>query len=194
MTGTDDPKRRDRVVSAPAAGAAPVQRAQVRFEPLIESDLLLIASWLKEPHVLPWWHPDDLDSIAAAVRGADMTEPWLGLLADEPVAYFQAYDVAHDNDYAAACAALGVGPGSASLDYFIGPADRVGHGLGPVLISVFVESVVFPAHPDWERATASTARDNERSIRALCKAGFRVLGDILTADGPERLLVRDRPD
>jgi aminoglycoside 6'-N-acetyltransferase len=165
----------------------------VDFRPMTEADLPMVAAWLRSPHVQPWWtHESDYDEIEEAVRGTTAVEPWILVVDGHDVGYFQLYDIGHDEGYRAACATVGVDAGTAGIDYLIGLPDLIGDGLGTRAIERFVREIVFGRGP-WPAVTAGPDPANAASQRVLEKNGFRVAGDILTAWGPERLMVLDRP-
>jgi RimJ/RimL family protein N-acetyltransferase len=74
---------------------------------------------------------------------------------------------------------------AAGIDYLIGVQGLTGQGLGPQLIWNYLRQVVFPARPAVRRVIASPEVANVRSIRALEKAGFRVVREI-TGEHPGR--------
>lgn len=164
----------------------------VSFRPLTEPDLDLAVGWLHEPHVMPWWRPADAADIVGAVRGEEPIDPWLLVVESTPVGYFQTYVLGDHPEYATACATVGVGPGSSGFDYLIGDSARLSQGLGTLAIGRFVHELVFGLH-GAEVACAGPHPDNRASLRVLEKNGFSVAGDIVTVDGPERLMVLHRP-
>lgn len=169
-----------------------VDRA-IGFRPMTEADLPMVARWLRAEHTQPWWSYDaDYGAIEQAVRGREPVEAWILVVDGHDAGYFQVYDVGHDDDYRGACASVGVAAGTAGIDYLIGDPDLVGGGLGTRAIATFVRDIVFARGP-WPAVSAGPHPANAASRRVLEKNGFRVAGDILTAWGPERLMVLDRP-
>lgn len=167
--------------------------ATIAFRPMSEADLPMVAGWLHAPHTHPWWAYDvDYPAIEQAVRGEVAVEPWILVVDGQDAGYFQVYDVGHDPGYRAACARVGVDPGTAGIDYLIGEPALIGGGLGTLAIEGFVRDIVFGRGP-WPAVSAGPDPANAASIRVLEKNGFRVAGDIMTEWGPERLMVRTRP-
>lgn len=168
------------------------------FRPMRVEDLALMQRWLVDPDVRPWFSSDDLsvggiEEHYRAKLAADSTEEqWLVLAEGRPVGWLQTYEIAAHPAYADACVAVGADPMAAGLDYLLGEPGLRNRGLGPVVITRFVEDVVFALHPEWPEVCSGPHPDNVRSWRALERAGFDLLGDIETEDGPERLMARRR--
>jgi len=166
----------------------------VGFRPMTEADLPMVEAWLHAPHTQPWWvHATDYPEVVQAVRGEVAVEPWILLVDGRDAGYFQTYDVGYDEPYAAACATVGVGPGTAGMDYLIGEPGLIGAGVGTLAIGTFVDDVVFGRAP-WVAVCAGPDPTNLASIRVLEKNGFRFAGVIDTQWGPEHLMVLTRTD
>lgn len=165
----------------------------VGFRPMTADDLPTVESWLRAEHTQPWWsYEADWEEITQAARGAVPVEQWILVIDGRDAGYFQVYDVGYDDEYRDACASVGVGAGTAGIDYLIGEPSRIGGGIGTRAIATFVRDVVFGRGP-WPAVSAGPDPANGASIRVLEKNGFRVAGDIETSWGPERLMVLDRP-
>ena len=167
--------------------------AALTFRRMTADDLPLVETWLHEPHVGPWWKASDFDDVARAIRGDDPVETWLLVLDGRDVGYFQLYDIGYDAEYRAACATVGVEPGTAGMDYLLGDAALLGRGIGTAAIGRFVADVVF-GPGDWPAVTAGPDARNAASIRVLEKNDFVFVGDIETSDGPEHLMRRTRDE
>ena len=161
------------------------------FRRMTADDLPLVAVWLQEPHVGPWWKPAEIDDVTRAVRGEEPVEAWLLVLEGEDAGYFQVYDVGYDAEYREACASVGVEAGTAGIDYLLGHPGLIGRGVGTAAIGAFVGDVVFGLGP-YPAVTAGPDPANAASIRVLEKNGFVFVGDIATTDGPEHLMRRMR--
>jgi aminoglycoside 6'-N-acetyltransferase len=161
------------------------------FRRMTVDDLPLAASWLQQPHVGPWWKPEEIDDVARAVRGDDPVDAWLLVLDGAEVGYFQVYDVGYDAEYRDACASVGVDPGTAGMDYLLGDPGLIGRGIGTAAIGRFVDDVVFGLGP-YPAVTAGPDPKNAASIRVLEKNDFVFVGDIDTHWGPEHLMRRER--
>jgi aminoglycoside 6'-N-acetyltransferase len=161
------------------------------FRRMTADDLPLVRGWLEEPHVGPWWKPSEIDDVTRAVRGEEPVETWLLLLDGREVGYFQLYDIACDDAYRAACATVGVAPGTAGMDYLLGDPELIGRGIGTEAIKHFVEDIVFGRN-EYPAVTAGPEPRNAASIRVLEKNGFVFVGTIDSGDGPEHLMRRER--
>ena len=172
--------------------------SEITFRLLTLEDLPLFRSWLLDPDVQVWFRDDDLsiEAITAEygprITGEVPEEQWFVLVDGVEAAWIQSYAVADFPDYVEACASVGFDPAGGAIDYLVGRAEDRGRGLGPTVIRAFSEHIL-ARHPAWPGLCSSPSPDNVRSCRALEKAGFRVVGDIVTEDGPERLMARDRP-
>lgn len=169
------------------------------FRRLTDDDLPTLHGWLNEPGVVRWWEGDDLSWEAVVTDygsecGWDV-EHWMMLLDGEPVGWIQCYDVEANPDECEAWIPLGVGTACAGIDYLLGDPALRGRGVGSRLIAAFVDQVLFGLHPEWRRVAAAPYEANQRSWRALARAGFRSLGTVDHGDDPDgdgRLMVRDR--
>ncbi|MFA5883844.1 MAG: GNAT family N-acetyltransferase [Acidimicrobiia bacterium] len=165
----------------------------IGFRPMTPADLPLVEAWLARPHLRPWWPAEDIVEITRAVHGDDPVEPWILGVDGRDAGYFQVYDVGSDPDYAAACAGVGAGPGTAGMDYLVGEPELIGRGLGTRAIARFVAEITFGRAP-WPAVCAGPDPANGASIRVLEKNGFRYVGAIDTRWGPEHLMVLTRAD
>lgn len=164
----------------------------IGFRPLTVGDLPLLAAWLEQDHVRPWWPPPP-EGLAAhygpALGGREPTDLHLILLDERPVGMLETYLVA---DYPEYDALLHVGPGVAGIDLLLGEPDAIGRGIGPRVIAAFARDRVF-ANPDVRACVAGVDVHNRRSLRAFAKAGFRAVFDYEEEGRPHRLLRLDRP-
>lgn len=184
----------------PAVVAAGIQRAEsalaakLGFRPLATADLPALIGWQQAPHVVRWL-PERLDLAAAErkygprIAGESPTRVHVAVVADEDVGFLQHYRIGDYPDYAAATGL----PAAVGIDYVIGDPRLTGRALGPQLIWSYLRDVALPAHPTARQALASPDVANNRSIRALEKAGFVQAGQISVPGepGPERLCVLD---
>jgi len=131
----------------------------------------LLGTWLAAPHVREWWNHDP---------SPDAVERDFGVSIDgaEP-----------GEDWIA---------GVASIDYLVGDPDMIGRGLGSAMISAFV-AFVWTHDPTTTSLVVPVNSANERSWRALLRAGFRrVARGELDPDNPihdrlHEVLRIDRP-
>ena len=164
----------------------------IEFLPLAETDLPLVAEWLRREHVARWWRDDVDGSIAeyrAAIEGRDPTKHFLIVVDGLPAGMIQTYRVA---DYPEWQQVVQVGDDVAGVDLLVGEPDLVGAGLGPRALSAFVREVVF-LDPAIGAVVAGVEEPNRRSCRAFEKAGFRHVRDVEEDGLPHRLMRLDRP-
>lgn len=181
----------------------PVQ-GRVRFRPLAETDLPLVARWLQHDHVRAWWRdPSTLADVRAhylpAIRGDDPTDLFVVVHEGRDAGLVQSYRVADHPDWARTLAATGHPmPGAAGIDYFVGEPDLIGRGVGTEVVAAFTVDVL-DRHPDVDRIVATPQRANRASCRVLEKAGYelRWTGQLDSDDpsdaGPAALYVHPRP-
>ena len=176
----------------PAAVAGGIRLAEaaiapaLSFRPLAEADLPALVGWQRAPHVARWFG-DQLDLAAAQrkygprISGQSATRVHVAVVAGQDAGFVQHYRVADYPEYAAATGL----PDAVGCDYAIGLAELTGHGLGPQLIWAYLRDVVRPLHPAAGHAVASPDAANQRSVRALEKAGFSQAGRIAVPGQPE---------
>ncbi len=166
---------------------------------MVMADLPLLHGWLQDAEVARWFDESSqsLEEVAAkygpCIRGEEPTEMWMAVIDGADAGWLQTYAVAAYPEYAEACATVGFDRDGAALDYLLADQAQRNQGVGSAMLRAFTDEVVFGRHPGWTAACSSPDPANIRSWRALEKAGFRVLGDITTEDGPERVLAKDRP-
>jgi RimJ/RimL family protein N-acetyltransferase len=165
------------------------------FRLLSESELPLLADWLRRPHVLEWWGGSDaaldLEGVTRkyACRMADTcpVKSYIAYLGSEPVGFIQSYVV------------MGSGegwwenesdPGVRGIDQFLCDGNKIGQGYGSRMVRAFVQRLF--AEPDVTRVQTDPDPGNGRAIRCYEKAGFRAIGEVSTPDGPALLMVMDR--
>lgn len=182
--------------------AAALLRPAIAFRPLAHSDLPDMVRWQQAPHAARWF-PENLD-LAAAQRkygprlsGASPVAMHVMLADGRPCGFLQHYRVDADPEYARAVAEYAQPAGGQvpiGIDYAIGEEALTGRGLGPQLIWKYVREVVLTSHPAARYIVANPDAGNERSVRALRKAGFRRVMEIPGRDGgrPQALCVLDR--
>jgi aminoglycoside 6'-N-acetyltransferase len=175
--------------------------AAISFEPLSRSHLPVLQRWLAEPHVARWWNHDP--SAAAVERdfgfSFDQGDDMVVLVDGTPVGLIQLSLFSDHPDYAAELDPIyPVGAGTATIDYFIGDAGRVGRGLGSAMITAFVDRL-WSERTDITELVVPVNDANEGSWRALLNAGFRRVAEgEMEPDNPvdgrgHIVLRRDRP-
>jgi aminoglycoside 6'-N-acetyltransferase len=168
-------------------------------------DFELLASWLAQPYVHEWWAheftPEALErDFGPGVDGDEPGEDHLALLDGSPVGLVQYCHFVDYPEYLEEMAGVyPVGDGAVSIDYLIGQADRVGQGVGTAMIRAFVERI-WTTDARASHVVVPVNSANERSWRALLRAGFRLVaqGELEpdSAHHPpmHEILRIDRPD
>jgi len=173
------------------------------FRSLARPDFALLAMWLEAPHVAPWWpDPSDLASLertyGPVVDGIEATQVFIVEFDGRPIGLIQRYRLPDYPEWERALAPAGVSGNLAGIDYLIGEASQIGHGLGPAIIGAFVERT-FAEEPGIAGVAVAVQQANRRSWRALEKAGFdRHWAGLLDSDdpsdaGPSYVYLRRRP-
>jgi 8-oxo-dGTP pyrophosphatase MutT (NUDIX family)/RimJ/RimL family protein N-acetyltransferase len=192
----DEASRRCRpaVVADGLRRAAAAGRPATGFRPLGVDDLPSMVEWRRAAHVARWFGPGlELPAVARKygprIAGDSPTRVDIALADGLPCGFAQCYRVGAYPEYAAATG----DPDAIGIDYAIGVRSLTGHGFGPQLIWQYVLQVVRAAYPEAATVVASPAMANEQSIRALEKAGFRRIREIVGASerSPELLCALD---
>lgn len=176
---------------------------ELAFRRLGQSDLSLLAAWISRPHVQEWWRePSDLSSVeekyGPCVQGSDPTEVFIVEHGGAAVGMVQRYLLADEPGWLKSLAPSGAHDKAAGIDYLVGEASAIGHGLGPTMIKAFVEST-WSRYPEVTAMVVSVAQGNRRSWRALEKAGFRrtwageIVSDDPSDEGPSFVYTLGRP-
>lgn len=164
----------------------------LEFRRLEHVDLALVARWLAEPHVAPWWQEDPavgavLDRYGPSIDGTDPTEVFVVELDAAPVGLTQRYRLADNPEWRASLVPT-LPPGTdpdvaACIDYLIGDPAQIARGLGPRMIAAFTDET-FARYLDVDTVVVAVNRDNRRSWRALEKSGYRRVyeGEVVSDD------------
>lgn len=146
----------------------------------------LLASWLRQPHVKPWY-PDpqsDLELAASPEEGGGCA---LIVLGNEPIGFirWQLVPKAVLDD-------IGfpqLPDNSADVDLLIGERSAVARGMGGKVLAAMEEKL--GAMDDVPLVGLTTAKDNKFAHRAFERAGYRVAGEYTPeAYGPCYLYVK----
>lgn len=163
----------------------------MRFRRVMEEDLPLLAEWLKRPHVAEWWDsPQSMnefrETYLPCAEDSDL-RCYLAMMDGIPVGYIQSYVAAEAGGgwWPEAC-----DPGLLGIDQFLANEQSLGRGLGTRMITEFV-TLLFQ-DPAVNRVQADPTPSNLRAIRCYRRAGFHVVGEILTPDGPALLMMMER--
>jgi aminoglycoside 6'-N-acetyltransferase len=175
----------------------------ISFEPLRETDLPTLATWIARPHVERWWRePSDLAAVeeryGPLTEGSDTTEGFVVHLQGRPIGFVQRYLIDDDPEWRTTIERVLGESAGVGIDYLIGEADVVGRGVGRRMITEFVDDC-WLRYPLVDRMVVALQQDNAASWKALEASGFRRAweGDLESADpsdrGPSFLYVIDRP-
>lgn len=147
------------------------------FRPMREDDLPLVASWLSEEHVQRWWRDPSAPSrveekYLPRIRGAEPTEMFVILRADEPIGLIQRYLVGDHPDWVRSLSSSGqVFDQAAGIDYAIGRADLIGRGIGSTVVAWFSRALL-ESFPEVTDIVVTPQAANVASCRVLEKAGY----------------------
>ncbi len=155
------------------------------FRRLTRDDFGLLAEWLAEPHVHEWWdHEYTFEALdrdfGPTADGNEPAKDYIALLDDSPIGVVQYCHFVDYPEYVAEMVEVyPVGEGAVSIDYLIGEPSRVGRGVGTAMIEAFVARI-WTTDPVVTHVVVPVNSANERSWRALLRAGFRLVarGDI----------------
>ncbi|MGL4232841.1 MAG: aminoglycoside 6'-N-acetyltransferase [Casimicrobium sp.] len=168
--------------------------ASVTLRLMTEEDLPLLHTWINRPHIVEWWGGErpSMEEVRAhylpRVMAEERVTPYIAMLDDVPFAYAQSY------------VALGSGdgwwedetdPGVRGIDQSIGEAHLLGQGLGTKLVRTLVDRLF--EDPSVTKVQTDPAPTNLRAIRCYEKAGFKIVDNIITPDGPAVYMVQYRP-
>jgi aminoglycoside 6'-N-acetyltransferase len=159
---------------------------KITFEPFQEKHFPQFVRWLAVPHVKQFWsEPEDEKELREKYshnlknRGINAQ---VILLDGKEIGYIQSYEAYQ----------IGGGwwtdaePGTFGIDQFIGEADLVGKGLGPLIIQEFIK--ILSMNPNVKEIIVDPDPTNLRAIKAYEKVGFVSSGVIHTPNGPAMLM------
>lgn len=165
---------------------------KITFKPLASTDISLLQSWLKQPHVGEFWsESNDLDKLREKflmqlpARGF---HPFVVHLNENPIGHIQYYE---------ACR-IGGGwwpdaqPGIFGMDCMIGEPEWVGKGIGSIVIERFIH--FFCQREQVREIIIDPDSENQKAIRAFEKAGFTKVGIVETPNGCTMLMKRLPPN
>ena len=162
----------------------------ITFRLLEAADFPRLGGWLAQEHVARWWNhetsPEAVErDFGPAVRGEEPSEVFVAVLDGRPLGLMQRYRLADYPEYVTELApVVEVPPGAWSIDYLIGHRDRVGRGLGPMMIRSIL-AATWREHPDATAVLVPVVAANRASWLALEKAGLtRVGSGDLKPDNP----------
>ncbi|WP_219412694.1 GNAT family N-acetyltransferase [Pseudonocardia nigra] len=162
----------------------------ITFRRLDPADFPLLGRWLAQEYVARWWHHETSTEaverdFGPTARGEVPSEDLLALLDGHPLGLVQRYRLIDFPEYVAELGpVVEVPEGAMSIDYLIGDRDKVGRGIGPLMIRSILARI-WREHPDVTAVLVPVVAANRASWRALEKAGFtRVGSGDLKPDNP----------
>ena len=164
----------------------------VWFRPLECSDLSMLHEWLCRPHVSKWWGPPPAYSEVEA-EYAPYTAPestirgYITFREEEPIGFIQSYVVMGSGD---GWWPDETDPGARGIDHFLANRYQLGRGLGSTVVSAFVAQLLLD--PWVTNVQTDPSPDNQRAIRSYLRAGFFIVGEVMTPDGCALLMVHRR--
>ncbi|WP_265516207.1 GNAT family N-acetyltransferase [Nitratireductor luteus] len=168
--------------------------SNIRFKPVMEAHLPMLAQWLSTPHMREWWGEpeEELGFIRDMISGRDSTRPFLIVLADQPVGYIQNWFIGHhqneqwvkDHPWLMELPSETVG-----VDLSIGDPDFLSKGIGSAALAAFVRRLIEEGHGS---IIIDPDRGNARAIRAYAKVGFRPVPHLEGRTGDALIMQYDR--
>jgi RimJ/RimL family protein N-acetyltransferase len=125
---------------------------------------------------------------APAVLEAQRVTPYIVMLGQASIGYAQSY------------VAMGSGdgwwddvtdPGVRGIDQSIADPELLGKGVGTAMVRALVERLF--RDPAVTQVQTDPSPDNLRAIRCYQKAGFRIVRNVTTPDGPALYMLQERP-
>ncbi|MBZ6129789.1 GNAT family N-acetyltransferase [Streptomyces olivaceus] len=158
----------------------------------VERDVPLVARWMNDPAVAPYWQltgPQSVtgEHVRAQLAGDGRSVPCLGVLDGVPMSYWEIYRADLD-PLARYCP---VRPHDTGIHLLIGEAADRGRGLGTALIRT-VAGLVLAGRPACTRVLAEPDVRNRPSVAAFLGAGFRSAGEVDLPDKRAALVIRER--
>lgn len=156
------------------------------MDPVDDVDLVL--RWMNDPVVARFWNLDGsrrrLQAHVDQQFAGTHSRPYVGLLDDEPMSYWELYWASEDR-FAGYYPAR---TGDAGVHLLVGPGRLRGSGLGGHLVRAVSDWQL--AHPRAERVVAEPDTSNAASLRAFERAGFEYAGEIALPEKTAALMIR----
>jgi aminoglycoside 6'-N-acetyltransferase len=166
------------------------RRTEIAFRPLRAEDLPLLRSWLSEGLPLQWYAGGSAPTEEAVlakylprIAGDERVHCWIMTCDGADAGFFQDYLLAEVPGHPAG----EIAPGFAGIDFFLAPS-FIGGGLAPRTLQAFAEDVL-RRQPNAMGCCADPDPRNDRSVRALRRAGFREIPGDDPSRHPQALLL-----
>ncbi|MCV7076782.1 GNAT family N-acetyltransferase [Mycobacterium szulgai] len=157
----------------------------------LDRDVDLLHAWMNDPEVARFWKkawpPREIAAYLQKQEESAHSTAYVGELNGIPMSYWELYRADLDqlaHYYAAR-------DHDAGVHLLLGPAECRGRGLAVKLLNA-VSTWQLDADPRADRVIAEPDVDNQRSIRAFERAGFRRTRDVELPNKRAALMVRDR--
>jgi aminoglycoside 6'-N-acetyltransferase len=139
-----------------------------KLRPVMPSDLSLLRSWRRRPHVSRWWGKAELEPEEEKLADARIAM-WIVELVDRPFAFAQDYDPHAWEGHPFAH----LPAGSRGIDQYIGEPDMIGCGHGSNFVRKHAEALFSAGAP---AVGTDPHPDNIAARRAYENAGFTAVG------------------
>ncbi len=169
-------------------------KQHIKFRKLQLDDLSLLHEWLNLPHVHEFYDKDKENTVeevekryAPKIKGEKPTDCYFALYEGKPVGYIQKYFV---NNWPELGNYLQYDDTVVSVDLFIGDPEFMGKGFGSLMLSEFLNQIVF-ANPKVTLCMIGPEPSNKRAIKAYEKIGFKHVQTIKIGDEPEMTYIME---
>jgi RimJ/RimL family protein N-acetyltransferase len=169
-------------------------RKLIKFRKLQLEDLVLLHEWLNLPHVHEFYDKDKENTVedvekryAPKIKGEKPTDCYFALYEGKPVGYIQKYFV---NDWPELGSYLNYDDFVVSVDLFIGNPEFMSKGFGSLMLSEFLNQVVF-ADLKVSLCMIGPEPSNRRAIKAYEKVGFKHVQTVRIGDEPEMTYIME---
>lgn len=155
----------------------------LHFIPLQPSHFSLLYKWMNTDHVMKWWGENrhwSLEDITQKYQTycdgyktiGDLTKPIYAFIVEvnsQPIGFIQYYN-AYDFPREDGAILPNLSENLAALDFYIGEADFIGKGFGPLILNAFLKDQVTP---EFNACFVDPDCANKQAIRSYEKAGFQ---------------------
>jgi RimJ/RimL family protein N-acetyltransferase len=134
------------------------------FQPVQQSQRLLIHNWITQDHIKEWMHgvglQNTLNGLEKFFQGESNTTYWVGYDKDIPFAFLITSPE---------------GNNAITLDLFICDLNYLGKGIAVPMIQEFLIS----QFPNVKRVLIDPEATNKRAIHVYQKVGFKIIGEFI---------------